>query len=163
MFKSNITHSDILPEVKVFEPKPFHDYRGEMWTFWESIYDTPKEKISKFTRSRKDVLRGLHGDDDSWKLMSCVYGEVYFVVVNPEKTHWDWTILSNKNKKQVLVPPKYTNGIYVLSDECVLHYKYSYPNEYQDIEKQYVVKWDDKDLNIHWPIEEPILQQRDRS
>ena len=161
---SNKIKQIIGNEVLLYQPDFYEDYRGDIWTSWVlEEYPSLKWRRDKFSTSKKGVLRGLHGDDDSWKLMSCVYGEVYFVVVNPEKTHWDWTILSNKNKKQVLVPPKYTNGIYVLSDECVLHYKYSYPNEYQDIEKQYVVKWDDKDLNIHWPIEEPILQQRDRS
>tara|TARA_B100001094_G_scaffold39094_1_gene33550 strand:- start:2734 stop:2970 length:237 start_codon:yes stop_codon:yes gene_type:complete len=48
--------SDVLPEVTMFAPKPHMDYRGEMWTYWENSYETPKEKISKFTRSRKNVL-----------------------------------------------------------------------------------------------------------
>ena len=167
MFKSNITHSDILPEVKVFEPKPFHDYRGEMWTFWESIYDTPKEKISKFTRSRKDVLRGLHGDDVTWKHASCVYGEIYLVVVDYREEsdtylETDSFIISDRNHKSVLIPPGFLNGHLCLSDECVFHYTQSYPNEYVDWQDQISVKWNDPILKINWPINNPILSERDK-
>ena len=60
MFKSKVTYSKILPEVTLLQPKPHHDYRGEMWTFWEKGRNLlPADniwKISKFTRSRKDVL-----------------------------------------------------------------------------------------------------------
>ena len=52
MFKYK-TEVSTLPEVKVFTPEPYTDYRGTMWTYWESSMDTPQSKISKFTRSRK--------------------------------------------------------------------------------------------------------------
>jgi dTDP-4-dehydrorhamnose 3,5-epimerase-like enzyme len=66
MFKYK-TEVSKLPEVKVFTPEPYTDYRGTMWTYWENSMDTPQSKISKFTRSRKNVLRGLHGDNETWK------------------------------------------------------------------------------------------------
>ena len=46
-------------ELMFFTPDPYTDYRGTMWTHWENSMDTPQSKISKFTRSRKNVLRGL--------------------------------------------------------------------------------------------------------
>ena len=52
MFKYKVEESEAFSEVKVFTPDTFYDYRGEMWTFWQSPYNTPEEKISKFTRSR---------------------------------------------------------------------------------------------------------------
>ena len=55
MFKYK-TEVSTLPEVKVFTPEPYTDYRGTMWTYWENSMDTPQSKISKFTRSRKNVL-----------------------------------------------------------------------------------------------------------
>ena len=82
MFKTEVTKSEVFPEVKTFQPDSWFDYRGEMWTFWESSYETPKQKISKFTRSRKNVLRGLHGDSVTWKHITCVWGEIYLVVVD---------------------------------------------------------------------------------
>jgi dTDP-4-dehydrorhamnose 3,5-epimerase len=167
MFKYVESESDILPEVKIYEPKPHHEYRGEMWTFWESSYDTPKEKISKFTRSRKDVLRGLHGDDVTWKHISCVWGEIYLVVVDYRKDSsnylkWDSFLISDRNHKSVLVPPSFLNGHLCLSNECLFHYTQSYPKKYIDAPEQISVKWEDSRLKINWPIDNPILSGRDR-
>ena len=62
-FEIEITESEVFPEVKILKPEPWFDYRGEMWTFWEKENEILPEghewKISKFTRSRKNVLRGL--------------------------------------------------------------------------------------------------------
>ena len=97
-FKVEIKDSEVFPEVKILKPEPWFDYRGEMWTFWEKENEIlPKGhewKISKFTRSRKNVLRGLHGDDVTWKHITCVYGAFYLVVVDyredsPTYLEWD--------------------------------------------------------------------------
>ena len=85
MFESEVTVSEVFPEVKILKPDPFFDYRGEMWTFWETVnplLDTGW-KISKFTRSRNNVLRGLHGDKVTWKYVTCVYGEFYLTLEIP--------------------------------------------------------------------------------
>ena len=110
-------------EVKVYQPDFHEDFRGDIWTNWDrDEYGDDREwRLDKFSTSSRGVLRGLHGDQKSHKLVSCVYGEVYLVIVNPEKTKWDWIILSNRNKKQVLIPPTYANGLYVLSHKCVFH------------------------------------------
>ena len=76
-FDIKTSSSEVFPEVKILKPEPWFDYRGEMWTFWEKENEIlPKGhewKISKFTRSRKNVLRGLHGDDVTWKNITCVW------------------------------------------------------------------------------------------
>jgi dTDP-4-dehydrorhamnose 3,5-epimerase len=98
-FGIEIKTSKVFPEVKIVKTEPWYDYRGEMWTTWESEWDILPEgnewKISKFTRSRKNVLRGLHGDDVTWKFVHCVYGEIYQVVVDnrPESENYQkWLI-----------------------------------------------------------------------
>ena len=166
-FKVEIKTSEVFPEVKILKPDPWFDYRGEMWTFWESTYDTPKEKISKFTRSRKDVLRGLHGDDVTWKHITCVWGEIYLVVVDnrPESENylkWDSFIISERNHLSVLVPPGFANGHLCLSEECLFHYTQSYPEDYVDWMNQDTLKWDDPRIIINWPIDNPILNWRDK-
>jgi|TARA_Y100000310_G_scaffold24790_1_gene23790 dTDP-4-dehydrorhamnose 3,5-epimerase len=167
MFKTNVTKSEVFPEVKIFQPDSWFDYRGEMWTFWESTYDTPKEKISKFTRSRKNVLRGLHGDNVTWKHITCVWGEIYLVVVDnrPESKNylkWDSFIISERNHTSVLVPPNFLNGHLCLSDECLFHYTQSYPKDYVDWMDQDALKWNDERIGINWPIDNPILNWRDK-
>ncbi|MBT4208472.1 dTDP-4-dehydrorhamnose 3,5-epimerase [Candidatus Woesearchaeota archaeon] len=166
-FKVEIKTSKVFPEVKTFQPDSWFDYRGEMWTYWESTYDTPKEKISKFTRSRKNVLRGLHGDSVTWKHITCVWGEIYLVVVDniPESENylkWDSFIISERNHLSVLVPPGFANGHLCLSEECLFHYTQSYPEDYVDWMNQDTLKWDDPRIRINWPIDNPILNWRDK-
>ena len=166
-FKVEIKTSKVFPEVKTFQPDSWFDYRGEMWTYWESTYDTPKEKISKFTRSRKNVLRGLHGDSVTWKHITCVWGEIYLVVVDniPESENylkWDSFIISERNHLSVLVPPGFANGHLCLSEECLFHYTQSYPEDYVDWFDQEEVKWNDSQIAIDWPIDNPILNWRDK-
>ena len=106
-FKYKVEESKVLPDVEIFTPDIWTDYRGTMWTHWEQSMDTPTEKISKFTRSRKNVLRGLHGDDVTWKHASCVYGEIYLVVVDYREEsdtylETDSFIISDRNHKSVV-------------------------------------------------------------
>ena len=172
MFKMKVTHSKILPEVKLVQPKPFHDYRGEMWTFWEKanevLPDDHEFKISKFSRSRKNVLRGLHGDNETWKHISCVWGEIYLVVIDNRKDSvnylkWDSFTVTDRNHLSILVPPGFANGHLCLSEECLFHYAQSYPSTYVDVDEQDVLKWNDVRLGIDWPTGvKPILSERDR-
>ena len=75
---------------------------------------------------------------------------------------WDWVILDDRKRKQVLLPPGVGNGFLVLSENSVLQYKWSYDGEYPDVDEQFTIKWDDPNLNINWPINNPILQPRDK-
>ena len=170
-FGIEIKTSKVFPEVKIVKTEPWYDYRGEMWTTWESEWDILPEgnewKISKFTRSRKNVLRGLHGDDVTWKFVHCVYGELYQVVVDnrPESANylkWEGYILSDRNHIGILIPAGFVNGHLCLTDECVFHYMQSYPNEYVDWFDQEEVKWNDSQIGIEWPIDNPILNWRDK-
>ena len=62
----------------------------------------------------------------------------------------------------VLVPPGVGNGFLVLSEYSVLGYKWSYTDEYPDVDEQFTIKWNDKQLKIDWPIDNPILSKRDK-
>ena len=155
----------IFPEVKIFEPSSFEDFRGELYTLFKQEESDLIFNHDKVSISRKNVLRGLHGDSKAWKLITCLYGEVYLVIVDnrPESQNflkWDSIILTHKNKKSVLVPPMFANGHLVLSNEATFFYKWSYLGEYPDVKDQFSLKWDS--LNIHWPINNPILSQRDK-
>jgi len=109
----------------------------------------------------------LHGDTETWKHITCVYGAFYLVVVDYREDSINYLnsvtfTLDDRNMKSVLVPPGYLNGHLCLSNECVFHYTQSYPNDYVDSQDQISVKWNDKDLNITWPIDNPILYGRDK-
>ena len=157
----------IFPEVKVYQPDVFEDFRGELFTLYKQEESSLYFNHDKVSISKQNVLRGLHGDNKSWKLITCLAGEVYLVVVDnrpdsPNYMKWDWVILTAKNRKQVLVPPKFANGHFVLSPEATFFYKWSYPGDYPDVQDQFTLKWNDPKLNITWPISNPILSSRDK-
>ena len=158
----------IFPEVKIHQPDSFEDYRGELYTIFKHEYNELMFNHDKVAISRQNVLRGLHGDNKSWKLITCLAGEIYLVVVDnrpesPNYLKWDSVVLTSKNKKSVLVPPMFANGHLVLSQEATFFYKWAYPGNYPDVQDQFSLNWNDPKLNIHWPIENPILSDRDKS
>jgi dTDP-4-dehydrorhamnose 3,5-epimerase len=156
-------------KIKTFSNSAFVDKRGYYWTSWKKK-EYPKINFihDKFSISKKNVLRGLHGDNKTWKLVSCVYGKVFFVIVNYDKLSKNFLKfktfkLSHENRKQVLVPPNYLNGFLCLSNICVFHYKLSYKGKYNDIKNQLSLKWNDKNLSINWPQKKNlILSNRDK-
>ena len=155
-------------DVKVYKNNHFKDKRGYYWTSWKK---NKKNKINfnhdKFSLSKKNVLRGLHGDNKTWKLVSCPFGKFLLVVVNCSKNSknylkWKSWVLSHENGIQILIPANFANGHLTLSTECVFHYKLSYSGSYSDVAKQFSLKWNDPRLKIKWPIKKPILSKRDQ-
>ena len=168
-----IIDSKILKDVKIFIPSVYNDLRGNIYTSYLSEeYDKflPKRikfNHDKFAESKYNVLRGLHGDTKTWKLVSCVYGELYEVVVDmrkdsPTYLKWEAFNLNSKEYKQVLIPPNFINGYYVKSEKAVFHYKLAYDGEYLDANEQITLKWNSPNLGIKWPCTNPILQERDK-
>lgn len=157
-----------LEGVLLIKSDIFEDHRGEyVETYNEELY-RKKGIDMKFVQddisvSTKNVLRGIHGDSETWKLISCLYGKFYLVVMNCDVDSenfgkWQSFVLSDVNRLQVLVPPKYGNAHLILSDKAVFHYKQS---TYYNPAKQFTYQWNDPKFNIWWPIKNPILSQRD--
>ncbi len=168
-----IEKSKKIDGVYIFTPSLCKDDRGIIYT---SFYDDnfkdylPKElhfKHDKFSISKKNVLRGIHGDVKSWKLITCVYGEIYQVVVDcreesPTYKQWEAFTINSKTPQLILLPPKMGNSFFVNSETAIYHYKLAYEGEYLDAEDQFSIKWDDPSIGIKWPIEKPILSGRDK-
>ena len=152
----------------VSPPTNFEDFRGEYVEIYNrDIYqsagistDFIQDDISI---SSRHVLRGIHGDRQTAKLVSCLHGKFYLVVVNnieghPQYGQWDAFTLSDKNRLQVLIPAGFGNGHLVLSETAMFHYK---QNSNYDRASQFTLGWNDPRLNIWWPIRAPILSRRD--
>ncbi len=159
----------MIKGIKIIKGSVFKDKRGKLWTSWKKNKKIlPNFKHDKFSISKKNVFRGLHYDQKTWKLISCVYGKFFFVVVNCKKTSRDYlkvftTILSDKENVQILVPPGYANGHLCLSDNCVFHYKLSYNGKYSDVKSQKVLKWNDPRIKINWPKKQKLItSERDK-
>jgi dTDP-4-dehydrorhamnose 3,5-epimerase len=147
----------------------FTDARG---TFLE-IYNEEKyrghEIAVKFVEddisiSKKNVLRGMHGDDRTWKLITCLQGKLFFVAVNCDEKSgsfgkWESFDLNEENHFQLLIPPMYGSGYVALSDQIIVRYKQS---EHYRPGGQFSYKWNDPRFNIPWPVKDPILSPRDQ-
>lgn len=150
-------------------PTAFSDLRGAYVEIYnENLYKTAGINVDfvqdDISISRKGVLRGIHGDYETYKLVSCLYGKFYLVVVNWDASSlqfkkWDYFMLSDANRRQVLIPPRHGNGHLILSDTAIFHYKQS---TYYNRETQFTIKWDNPELKITWPVKNPILSDRDK-
>lgn len=168
----DIQESKILKGVYIITPNKFKDLRGEIWTaFTEEdlkhiIPSNLKFNHDKFINSHFNVLRGIHGDVKTWKLVTCVYGEVHQVVVDcredsPTYLKWEKFIINKYNQQLILLPPNMGNSHYVSSKDAVYYYKLAYDGEYLDAQDQFTYAWNDKRININWPTDNPILSDRD--
>jgi dTDP-4-dehydrorhamnose 3,5-epimerase len=159
-----------LPGVLLIKPAIFEDHRGEYIELYNEDLFREKGITAKFIQddisvSSKHVLRGIHGDGETWKLISCLHGRFYLMVVNCDKDSesfgkWHSFVLSDKNRQQVLIPPKHGNGHLVLSDMAIFHYK---QNTYYNPKGQFSYTWNDPQFKMWWPIKNPILSQRDEA
>jgi len=161
-----------LDQVYLIKPDINEDFRGDyVMTYNEQLYRARGINIKfiehDISTSSKGVLRGIHYSPSSWKINQCLYGSIYYVVVNcdekdPEFGKWQSFILSEKNHFQLFKHPKYGTGFLVLSDYAIFHYMQS---EYfsPDDPNQKTFMWNDARLNIWWPTKNPILSQRDEA
>ena len=157
-----------LDSVVTVHLDEFEDHRGTYVELYnKELYNNAGINIDfvqdDISTSTKGVLRGLHGDEETYKLVSCLKGKFYLVVVNndPESKQykqWQAFTLSEKNRMQVLIPPKFGNGHLILSDYAIFHYK---QNTYYNPRGQFTIKWNDPKFDFWWPIKEPILSIRD--
>ena len=160
-----------LQDCVIIEPEVFGDERGFfLETFHTSRYaDLAGISLpfvqDNYSRSAKGVLRGLHFQKTKpqGKLISVVRGEVYDVAVDIRKGsstfgQWVGVILSEENKKQLWVPPGFAHGFVVLSEIADFEYKCT---DYYDPSDEGSILWNDPDLAIVWPVENPILSDKD--
>lgn len=161
-----------LEGVLLIKPGVFEDFRGDyVMIYNEKLYDERLYKatglVTKFVEhdistSSKGVLRGIHYDPACWKIYECLYGRMYYVIVDCDETvptfgKWQSFIISDRNRLQIFKPPKYGAGFLALTD-CILHYMQS---EYYDSARQKTFLWNDERFGIWWPTRKPILSQRD--
>ena len=165
-----ISHSKLKGCV-IIEPRIFGDDRGFFLETFQAVRYEQEAGIDlpfvqdNHSRSARGVLRGLHFQKTKpqGKLVRVVRGEVYDVAVDIRKGsatfgEWEGVILSEDNKKQFWVPPGFAHGFVVLSDTADFEYKCT---DYYDPSDEGSILWSDPDLNIPWPIANPVLSTKD--
>lgn len=162
-----------LLDCVIIEPTVFGDDRGFfLETFHLERYASLAGINEVFvqdnhSRSSKNVLRGLHYqiNNPQGKLVSVIRGEVYDVAVDirpesPSFGKWEGVVLNEKNKRQFWVPPGFAHGFVVLSDSADFVYKCT---NFYDSSDEGSILWNDPYLNIKWPINTPVLSEKDRN
>jgi len=162
-----------IPDVIIIEPEVFRDERG---FFFESFNQVEFEKTigqkinfvqDNQSRSKKGVLRGLHYQippKAQAKLVRVILGEIFDVAIDIRKSSptfgkWVSQILSSENKKQMWIPEGFAHGFITLSEHADILYK---TTEFYSVQGEQTILWDDKTLDISWPICDLFLSPRDR-
>lgn len=154
--------------VKLIVPEAFGDHRG---TYVE-LYDTVKAAgfcdvafvQDDISVSHRHVLRGLHGDYETTKLVSVLHGAGHAVIADnrpesPTYRRWQSFELNAANRWQLLLPPGIGNSILALTEPVVYWYKQSthfVPG------RQFTIRFDDPEWGFVWPVRDPVLSERDR-
>lgn len=161
-----------LPGVLLFEPDVFGDDRG----FFMETYNRRRYREAgldvefvqdNLSYSRHGILRGLHfqNPDQQGKLVYVLEGEVFDVAADiregsPHFGEWVGCALSAENGSQLYVPEGFAHGFVVTGDDALLAYKCT---ALYNREADSVVRWDDPQIGIDWPVETPELSEKDRS
>lgn len=162
-----------LDGVIIIEPDVFGDNRGFFMESWNKkkmeeaglYYDFVQDNHSKSTV--KGTLRGIHfqkGEKAQAKLVRCVKGAVLDVAVDlrqssPTFKQWVGVELSEKNKKQLLIPRGFGHGFVTLTNDVEFLYK---ADNYYAPEADAGIRWNDPEICVEWGVENPILSEKDK-
>mgnify|MGYP004509376855 FL=1 len=161
-----------LEGVVIITPDVFGDHRGFFMESWSQrkmeeaglVYNFVQDNHSLSTV--KGTLRGIHfqkGDKAQAKLVRCVRGAVLDVAVDlrhdsPTYKQWEAVVLSEENKKQLLIPRGFGHGFVTLTDEVEFLYK---ADNYYAPEADGGIRWNDPEIGVEWGIDKPILSAKD--
>ena len=160
-----------LEGIKLVTPKVFGDDRGFfMETYNQKVAleaGLPAEFVQdNHSYSQRGVLRGLHYQSPTWqgKLVRVVHGEIFDVAVDirpdsPTYGQWFGAYLSAENKRQLYAAEGFAHGFCVTSEDAHVLYKCTALYVQQE---DAGVLWNDPDIGIQWPIDDPILSDKDR-
>ena len=163
-----------IKDLLIIKPKVFSDHRG---FFFESYNNLDFNKAigsdivfvqDNHSISKKNVLRGLHfqSNNPQGKLIRVCNGKIFDVAVDLRKDSqtflkWFGCELTEENKNQLWIPPGFAHGFLCLSDIAEVLYKtteFWYPHD------EHTIIWNDKTINIKWPIsEEFIISEKDKN
>jgi dTDP-4-dehydrorhamnose 3,5-epimerase len=161
-----------LDGVVLLEPQVHGDERGFMVeTYrrdaWSELGIDAEFVQHNHSRSAKGTLRGLHFQTEPGqaKLVRCPRGRIFDVAVDlrrdsPTYGQWEGHVLDDESHRQLYVPVGFGHGFAVLSEVADVAYLLS---SLYDPATESGIAWDDPDVAVEWPVEEPLLSRRDQS
>ena len=166
-----VTPSAVVPGLIAIRGHRFADERGLFveafargdWPLRRDDGEELEFVEDDYSVNRRGVIRGLHGDARTWKLVSCAHGACFVVVVDVRRGRedpvWESFELDGDDPRHLLIPAGCATGYASLADPTIVTYKQS--ERYAGQSQQFTILWSDPDLAIPWPVADPILSERD--
>ena len=161
-----------LQDLFIVQPKFFEDARGYFFESFNKSEFVKQGILLEFVQdnqslSQQGVLRGLHFQNPPFaqgKLVRVIKGSVLDVVVDIRKKSSSYgksfsLELNEQNKTMLWIPPGFAHGFLTLKNDTIFSYKCT---EVYNKASEDAILWDDKDLNIQWPINDPVLSEKDK-
>ncbi len=163
-----------LDGVKLIDLTVVSDERGgfvrvfeeESFSSWELRTSFPHHNV--VTNAKRGTLRGLHYQLHPFgetKVIHCLAGEIFDVLVDirpqsPTYRSWESFTLSAERPQLLYAPEGFAHGYQTLTSNTLVHYLMG---NVHAPEFQRGIPWDDPQLNIGWPVEDPILSDADQN
>jgi len=154
-----------IKDLLIIKKKTFKDNRGYFKELFRENILSKKFNFEILSNSKKNVLRGLHLQKKypQGKYVTVLNGKAFDVAVDLRKNSRTFgqhvsIILESKENKSFFIPEGFAHGFCTLENNTIMHYKCT---NYRDAKSEVGIIWNDRDLNIKWPIKKPILSHKD--
>ena len=152
----------------IIKSKIFKDKRGYLReTFRNYLFKNEKFPFDVMSFSKKKVIRGLHLQlkNSQSKIITVTHGKIFDVAVDLRKNSKTFgkyvsLVISDKSDFSFYIPKGFAHGFMCLSKNCTVNYKCS---KYRETNSEVTLNWSDKNINIKWPINNPILSNKDKN
>lgn len=151
----------------ILKTKIFKDSRGSLKEVYQRRILKKNFVFDVMSKSKKGVLRGLHVQTkhSQAKLITVTHGKIFDVAVDLRKKSRTFgkyysLIISEGSDFSLYIPKGFAHGFLCLSNKCTVNYKCS---TYRNSKSEKTLKWNDKTLNIRWPVKSPILSNKDKN
>ena len=137
--------------IRTYDFSKHHEKRGSAYTFFDQREMREMCFVQdKVSVSNHGVVRGFHGDDKTWKLITCLYGAFRLVLYDVDNDLKETLTLTSNDEVQrtVLVPPRHLNAHQCLTGRCIFLYKWS--EFYEGPDAQWSVNYNDKTIDPQW-------------
>ena len=152
-------------DMLIIKTKKFQDQRGYFRELFLEKHIKKKLIFTVVSKSKKNVLRGIHMQKKKMqgKYISVIKGKILDVAIDCRKKSQTFgkyfkIILSDKNATSLYIPPGFAHGFLAMEKENILVYSCT---NYRDANSEISIFWNDKNLNINWPIKKPIISKKD--
>ena len=157
-----------IEDCLIITPNVYKDKRGFLKeTFNNRLFKNKTFPFDIMSYSKKNVLRGLHLQlkKPQSKIITVTHGKIFDVAIDLRKNSKTFgkyvsIVISDTDNFSFFIPEGFAHGFLCLSKKCTVNYKCS---NYRNAKSERTLSWNDKKIDIKWPIKKPILSKKDQN